>query len=204
MLEDRYEIAGWVTVASAALMIVGGVLGVFVSLIGASFSLINPILVVMTILQIGCSVYGFLWFKRLLNNRFDFHDVDTLIILLIVGGILLGIIGMVFRSFVGVNFDEHLSRQEALAIVLPGLIAMVSVGVPMGVFGIMFGVRLLRLKDPLFGYLKPLAYIQIVGSSLMLTFILAPVGGLVLLAGEILQAMILLGSAKHAPEPEFV
>ncbi len=204
MLEERYEVAGWVTIASAAFIMINGVLGVFLSFVGTTFALINPILFITTVLQMGCSIYGFLWFKRLLNDRFDFHDVDTLIILLIVGGILISVIGMVFRTVVGVNIDANLSRQETLALVLPGLIALVSVGVPMGIFGILFGVRLMRLKDPLFGYLKPLALTMIIGSSLMMTFFLAPLGGLVLLAGEIMQALILLGSAKHVPEPEFI
>ncbi len=204
MQEERYEVAGWVTVASASLMIIGGVLGVIMSLMGYSFSILNPITLFITIVQVGCSVYGFLWFKRLLNNRFEFHEVDTLIILLIICNILISVIGSVFRTVIGFSVDDNLSRAEALSVILPGLIAMASVGIPMSIFGIIFGVRLMRLKESLFGYLRPLAYTQIIGSALMLTFFLAPIGGLVLLAGEVLQAMILIQSGRTEPELEFV
>ncbi|MDP8206190.1 MAG: hypothetical protein P9L92_05960 [Candidatus Electryonea clarkiae] len=204
MSEERYELAGWLTVASVGLMILGSGLGVVQTLIGYSNMILVPVLAITTIIQTSFSVYAVIWFRRLLNRRFDFHAVDTLITLLIIAQVLLTFVSIYLRSLPMAAMDGHMEKKEALALIIPALITLCSVAFPMAIVGIVFGIRILRLNDTLFGYLKPLAYTQIIGSSLILTFFLAPIGGLVLMAGEIFQALILIQSARELPEPEFV
>ncbi len=204
MESNRYELAGWLTVAAVTLMAVTTVLGMLQSMIGYIYLLVLPIIIIATILQAGFSVYAMIWFRRLLNDKYGFADVNGLITALIVGQIIFAVISVYFRVSTVPIFQRDLHDTEALMVLLPGLIAFVSIAVPLSIIGIVFGVRLLRMEDPVFGYMKPFAYIQIAGCSMMVTIVLMPLGGLVLLAGEILQALILIQSGKYEPTPEFV
>ena len=77
-------------------------------------------------------------------------------------------------------------------------------GLPLAILSIVFAVRLLRLRDSLFGLLKPYAYLTIVASALLATFLLAFLGLFFDAACSVLLGLIFLRSARSVPHPEFV
>ncbi|MBZ0265966.1 hypothetical protein K8I28_15010 [bacterium] len=206
MQENRYELAGWLTIAALALMIISNTLNFFSSL--PKFEhirvMVLPVLIGITLVQSSFTIFGVIWFRRMLNRELSFHNVDNLITAIIIGVGMMSCIGIYMLTVPSISTSGHLDKAEALAVVLPGLIAFMSVGFPLAIVGIIYGVKLLKLEDDLFGYKKPLAITYIIGSSLLMTFFLAPVGVLVLIASDVFQALVLLEGAKRKPELEFV
>lgn len=204
MSENKYELAGWLTIASLGLVVITTALGMVQSMLGVLTIVITPIYYTATLLLMGFSIFAVIWFRKLLNERYAFHEVDIIITLIIIGFIALNIISIYLRTLPMQEIDDHMNKREALTLILPGLIALFTLSIPMAIIGIVYGIRLLRLDDPLFGYLKPLAYTQIIGSALIMTLVLSPIGGLVLLASDVFQALILIQSGRKEPELEFV
>jgi hypothetical protein len=72
------------------------------------------------------------------------------------------------------------------------------------VVGIVFAVRLLRLRDDLGGLLRPFAYTTIAACICYVTILLAPIGGLVDAGATVILGLIFLRLAKGLPQVEFV
>ncbi len=201
----QYEKAGWATIISVILTAVFTGLRVFANLAGMQESMfLLPLLLLLAIAQVWCTIYGILWFKRMLHDLFDFHDVDVLITAIIVMFVAASVFGIVMAGVQTVVDFDHLSKKEAISFMLPILAILFMLVIPAGVLSIMFGVRLLRIPDELNGYKKVMAYTTIVGASLMCTVILAPLGGLVIMVADIFQALILFQAGKQEIELEFV
>ncbi len=71
----------------------------------------------------------------------------------------------------------------------------------MGIINIVFGIRLLQLKDDLFGQLKPFAYATIGSGVGIVSILLMPFGLLAAVTAYIIQGIIFLRAAEDV---EFV
>ena len=80
---------------------------------------------------------------------------------------------------------------------------LVIVGIPLGVLSVIFGIKLLELKDGGEALIKPYAYINIVAGALFATFFLAPIGLLVSAVGDLLMGFMMLGKGPQV-RPDFV
>ena len=107
-MEKRdYTLAGWLAVAQAVLFplsIVWGIAeaGIATGLMGIKRPFLGPSDLLM-VLFTGIAVYTLIMLKKLLNERYDFHDIDLLIIISIwwailfeVGGLGLGLLAMLY------------------------------------------------------------------------------------------------------------
>ena len=87
----RYDLAGWLAIVSAILLIPEIVLAVLVGFISPDLSVfVAPIHVA----NLCIGVYILYKFRTLLNRHFSFHRVDTLITVLIVINVLSFLIGL--------------------------------------------------------------------------------------------------------------
>ena len=85
MSHNRYTLAGWLAIVQAILFPLAILSSIVQTAIGAAkFHLQKPILGPSELLFIAFTVIGvyvILTFKKLLNDRYENHDLDVLIIL---------------------------------------------------------------------------------------------------------------------------
>jgi hypothetical protein len=123
-------------------------------------------------------LYALLRFRDLLNQRYQFHAVDHLIVILWVVGVCIGTLAYLVR----VLPDSK----------VPLLITGATLMVLYGVLGIVYATRLLRLPGNLNGLLKPLAYTTIAASVCFLVVIPAPLGLALGVAASVILGLVLL------------
>jgi len=201
----NYELVGWLSITSAILLFPAVVLGIVLEVSRKPAILIFLVPYVLLIgLSMGLSLYALYRFKGLLNDRFQFHDVDNIIkAILILGGVM-GVVATgakVLGTFARIRVDDPIAL---LPMALGAVVFFAIVGLPLAILSIVFAVRLLRLKDDLFGLLKPYAYTTIVAAALFATFLLAFLGFFLDAACSVMLGIIFLRAARGLPKPEFV
>jgi hypothetical protein len=173
----HYAVAGWLAIAQAVLVLPQIALAVFVEILSESFPVANIFLVMMKITGVAVGIYVLYMFKRLLNERYNFHKTDIPIILLIgvnVFFFIIGIIGMIPSWEIAVG------------------IATLVFLVPFSILEIVFAALLLKLDDDLFGLKQPFAYVTIAGGICGITVVLIPFYMLASLIALVIQGMIFL------------
>ena len=201
----RYEIVGWLSITSAVLLFPSMLLGIILE-VGrrpAMLALLVPYVLLFG-LSVGLSLYALYRFKGLLNDRYQFHDVDNLITAIVILGSVMAVVAIgakVAGTFVKINVPE----PEALIPIAFGAVATFAlIGLPLCILSIIFAVKLLRLRDDLHGLLKPYAYTSIVASALFATFLLAFLGFFLDAACSVMLGLIFLRASRGVPRPEFV
>lgn len=184
MITGRYALAGWVAIAQAVLFFPAIGLALFFD--GASGRSQGGLLLaaLLHVLAMAAGVYVLLAFRSLLHELEDFRTTDLLITLFIwinVASAGLGILGLALQSP---------SLPPAWAVACAVLAGVLLAG--HGVVSIVFGRRLLSMKDDLGGLLKPFAYTTVASGTLVLTVVGAPIGLALALAAIVMQGMILL------------
>jgi len=131
---------------------------------------------------VAISVYVLIIFKRLLNQKANFYDVDRYIEFIIwvnIASAALHIITLPFKE-----------AQETMGTVF--LILLVLIGIIM----VLFGLKLLKCADDLYGYLKTYSYLTIASGIMIAIFILALFGIIISLISDVILALIFFKSAK--------
>lgn len=187
MKAQSYRAAGW----AAAIAVTAFVFEIAFSLasqLPGYAEIISPPLVALTmVIHIAFGSYATYCLRSFLNERYQFHGADSLILLLVAGGIVLGLI------LVGSMFFLEPTASMFLKL---------GVGVPLGVISILFGYRLLAVNGTIGGLKKPLAYSYIIAPLCFLSVVLALLGLLLLLIAGVLLALIFF--RNDSPELEFV
>ena len=194
---NPYALAGWLAITSAALIFPYTILGLLFDASPRRFWALLPFITILLIVQTACSLYAFYRFRDLLNERYQFHDVDMLIMILIWGTVLLTAF-LCFSRFV------LLLGLPPLAVKIPSLILILAIGIPLSILGIVFSVKLLKLKGTLNGLLKPYAITYIVGCAFFLTVVLAFLGLFAMAAVDVMLGIIFLRGREESMVPEFV
>jgi hypothetical protein len=187
MRAQSFKIAGWIAVAAVVAFLVEIIL-TFASELPAYSEVISPSVVALTLaIHIAFASYATYCLRTFLNERYEFHGTDTLIPLLVGSGIVLGLALIGARLFL----------EPTVSMVL-----MFSLGIPLGVISMLFGYRLLAINGTISGYKKPFAYSNIIAPVCFLSVVLAPLGLLLLIAAEVLLALMFF--SDESPELEFV
>ncbi len=186
-----YIWAGWLSILQAIILLLrAGVglfgVGFFVEIMSLSSSGIG-IIHLMTGYHVVVDllgIYVLFMFRRLLNERHNFHKADTLIYGLIfcyAAAALIWAAGLVL-------IPKH-SVMEAVWIIyfLSNLIIIV------------YAIRLLKLESNLSGLLKPYVYSTIASGVFGATLVLGEFAGVIYMVSVILLGMILI-RAKSDPE----
>ena len=201
MEERRYVTPGWMAIIAASLTLPMIALGLILDILarknsGAAGAFLFPYLFV-AVAQAVCGLYAFGRLKTLLNERHGFHEVDGLIVAIIIGVCILTLIGLSGRVAL-----IALGVARPIAIVF--ILVLLGIGIPVSILSIIFAVKLLRLQADLGGLLRPYAYVNIAAAICFATLLLAPVGLLLDAGGNVMLGMIFLRRPQSAETPEFV
>lgn len=190
--DNRYAVAGWAAILSAA-----GTL----AMLGLSFMFdfagiaerrggftppswsLGQVALVASVDAVAWAlgIYALIRFRDLLRERYDFHALDHLIWIVIGAGLLIPVVSYAHRL---------LARpEEGVAGLLSGALSTAVLAVLNGVIGIVFATRLLRLNGSLNGYKKPLAYTYLAGSICFLLVLPSLIGVVLLAAWSILLGL---------------
>ncbi len=181
-MDDRFRVAGWVSITNAIFTIPATILSYSLgSREDPGARLAEGILLLVSL---GLFLYILLSFKRLLNVRFRFHDVDVYISYLIWGNVSLSLFQ--FLSLATKEFEWAVSVLSVMAYIF------------FGILSILFATRLLRLPHHLYGLLKPFSYLSIGSGACFVTVILLPVG---ILAGSVADFLLGIIFFRAAEEP---
>lgn len=199
MDENRFAPAGWMAIAGAVLTLPLMGMGLALDIFSKKFGGLHPLFPILYVglgmLQAALVIYAFYRFKVYLNEHYQFHGTDVLIMVIIAGAIAITTIGLT---------GKFVSSLGAPTPVLLGFIAaLIVIGVPLGILSVIFGIKLLELEDQLSGLLKPYAFLTIVAGVCFATFILSPLGLLIDAAANVTLGMILLRK-EVATSPDFV
>lgn len=180
--EKNLILAGWLSVVLALLAFPSIIIGIISGIAQEK----NPILDYLTaLLNIGYTVvyvYVMVIFKRLLNQKASFYDVDKYIIFSIWLNILITIISIIALPFT--QLEE-----------IMGILSVVIL-IPFGVIFTVFAIKLLNCDDNLFGYLKPFSYLTIASGIMIATVILLPFGLITSIISDIILAIIFFKASK--------
>jgi len=186
-MTNQYTLAGWLAIASAVLLIPEIGLAVLLGFISSGLEIyVAPI----HIANLCIGLYILYVFRKLLNQEFNFHATDTLITVLILVNIVFFVIGLV--DLVSSTTGIELGTQRDLS-----LITMILF-VPFSILTIVFGVKLLRLREDMYGLLRPYAYATIGSGACGATIILAPLGLVAAIAALVILGMIFLRAKREA------
>ena len=181
--EGELDLAGWLSIANAIIAIPSVVMSILLeSIEGTGARVIQGILI---LLSLGLFIYVLSSLRKLLNSRFQFHDVDIYISLLIWGNVVLEIL----------NLSSLASRRLEFAVDILSMAAFIF----FGILGIMFATRLLRLSGNLFGLLKPFSYTSIVSAVCFVTVLLAPLGIIAGAVADVILGIIFFRAADQPP-----
>ena len=195
----RFKFAGWISIFVAIIFMPKFILSLIFEII--AYKSHSPGIYMLdaflTIPLTIAYVYLLITFRFLLNERYNFHDVDKLITISYICLIITGFITIlddVFKmlGIIGQSFTP-------LKIIL--LVVFFSVFVIMGIVSIIYAVKLLRLKDDLFGMLKIYVYTTIAGGVCLVSIVMLPLSLIIVVATYIIEGIIFLRAAEDV---EFV
>ena len=187
MKAQSYRAAGWAAAIAVTAFVFEIALS-FASQTPAYAEIISsPLVALSMVIHIAFASYATYCLRSYLNERYEYHGADYLILMLVGGGIVLGLI------LVGSMFF----LEPVVSMILK-----LGVGISLGVVSALFGYRLLAVNGTIGGLKKPLAYSHIIAPLCFLSVVLAPIGLLLLLLTGVLLALIFF--RNESPELEFV
>lgn len=184
--KEQLNLAGWLSIANALFAIPSITMSWFLeSMEGSGAKLSQAIL---TIVGLGLFLYIITSLKKLLNDRFQFHDVDIYISLLIWGNIALSALSLLSLG------------SKGLEVVMNVLLIVAFIF--FGILSIMFATRLLRIPGNLYGLLKPYCYITIGSGICFIMVFLAPLGIIAGAVTDVILGVIFFRAAEQPPPIE--
>ncbi len=201
MSSNKYSTAGWLSIVQAILMPLAVVVGIIQGIIGIKvFGYEGPMYGPSDILGIiitVISIYILFMIKRFINEYYDYHEVNFLINLAIVWGVVFFIGGLALRGVEMVfwKYDKTITTILDLSFFA---IAMITGGI----IDILIGVKLLKIKEQMSDLLAVFAYLTLISGILEVSLILSPAVPFLIYPAS----MIVIGIAflKNREQVEFV
>lgn len=181
--KQQLTLAGWLAIANALFAIPSIAMSWFLEKMEGMGPRLSQ--AILTIVGLGLFLYVISSLKKLLNLRFQFHDVDIYISLLIWGNVVLAAVSLLTLGSKG--FEWAMGILSIIAFIV------------FGVLSIMFATRLLRLSGGLYGLLKPFCYVSIASGICFVTVFLAPVGIIAGAVADVILGVIFFRAAEEPP-----
>jgi hypothetical protein len=199
MNENRYAPAGWLALAQAVLFPLAFIIGIVQTIVGAAaFRYHGPVIGpadAISILVTGISVYVLLMFRKLLNERYDFHGADLLIIIAIWWAVLFEIGALILKViFILITLPDVAEAVTSLCYLS---VAMVTIGI----IDIMLAVQLLKIKDRMDDLFRAYVYITMASGILEVSVILSIFSLILFPISSVILGMVFL---KQKEEVDFV
>jgi len=181
--KGQLNLAGWLSITNAIFAIPSIIMSWFLDTVEGMGPKLSQ--AILTVVGLGLFLYIVSSLRKLLNSRFQFHDVDIYISLLIWGNIILAILSLFSLG----------SRRLDWAMWILSMIAFIV----FGILSIMFATRLMRLSNNLYGLLKPFSYTNIVSGICFITVLLAPLGIIAGAVADVILGVIFFRAAEQPP-----
>ena len=181
--KEQLNLAGWLSITNAIFAIPSIAMSWFLDSIGGAGAKLSQ--AILTLVSLGLFLYVIISLRKLLNYRFQFHEVDIYISLLIWGNVILAVFSLLSLGSRGSEWFMN-------------ILSIVSF-IVFGILAIMFATRLLRLPGNLHGLLKPFGYTQIVSGICFITVFLSPVGIIVGAVADAILGVIFFRAAEQPP-----
>jgi len=186
---NKYAAAGWLAIVQAVLFPLSFVVGIIEAGIAQGiFDVSRPffgpsdfLMIVFTII----SVYALLMFKQLLNERYEYHDLDLLIYISIWWVIVFQVVGLGLGLLASVYWPV-----DRIVLLVVYLIFMTAAMVSIGIVDILIAVKLLKVKEQFSEYIRAFAYISMAAGILEVTILLSPLSLLLVPVTWIILALI--------------
>jgi len=200
MEENKYTLAGWLAVVQAILFPVAIVLGIIEAVAAAKlFDIHRPFIGPTDLLMLVFTVIAVytLWkFRALLHERYNYHDLDLLILISIWWTVLFQLVGL------GINVILTLAwpvDKAVFAIVYVAFFtaAMVSIGI----VDILIAVKLLKDKENFGEYIRGFGYVTMAAGICEVTVLLSLLSLVLIPVSSIILALIFF---RDKQEVEFV
>lgn len=186
---NKYAAAGWLAIVQAVLFPLSFVVGIVEAGIAKGIFDVNRpffgpsdfLMIIFTII----AVYIFLMFKQLLNERYEYHDLDLLI--------YISIWWLIVFQAVGIGLGLLASAfwpVDKIVLVVVYMVFMTAAMVTIGIVDILIAVKLLRIKEQFSEYIRAFAYISMAAGILEVTILLSPLSLLLIPVTWVILALI--------------
>ncbi len=199
MNENKYTKAGWLAIASAAIFPFLFILGFIENIVKLkAFNFAGPCLGpsdALGILHTVLCIYVFIMFRRFLNERLEFHGIDTLITVSI-------------WWLAGFQFLEIVLKGIVMLLwPVPELVYAISFGsllvvaiIFIGVVDILIAVQLFRIRESLSGLLLAFTYITLVAGICEVSLIFAGFALLLVPVTNIILGILFIKEKEQVTE----
>lgn len=189
MEEGKYNLAGWLAIVQAVLFPVGIVIGIIEAGVAAEFfdikrPFVGPADLLMIVFT-AIAIYTLLMFRKLLHERYEYHDLDLLIIISIWWAIVFQGIGLALGILTTIMWpvDKILFAVVYVAFFTA---AMVTIGI----VDILVAVKLLRVKEKFSEYIRGFSYVTMAAGIFEVTVLLSPLALILIPVSAIFLALI--------------
>ena len=153
----------------------------------------------LTIVLLTCSIYILLQLKRLLVERYHFHNMNNLINSMIIIQIYVPVVIFFTRMCL---ISDH--NSDTIWIWVAYGILFIPAILSFGIISIILGKRLLEAKVRMSDLYRIYAILSIIEGACFCVIILAPVSVLPRLLSAVVLGLIFLKESETEPEVEFV
>ena len=181
--KGQLTLAGWLSITNAIFAIPSIAMSWFLDTIGGAGAKLSQ--AILTLVSLGLFLYVIISLRKLLNYRFQFHEADIYITLLIWGNVVLAAFSLLALGSQG--FEWFMNMLSIVSFIIFGILA------------IMFATRLLRLPGNLYGLVKPFCYTTIASGICFITVFLAPVGIIAGAVADVILGVIFFRAGEQPP-----
>ena len=188
MQDSRLKAAGFMSLFNAVLTL-PMLITALVALSKESAGLWYFIMMPMSAISCVLTIYVFLQLKRLLIERYDIYNLNSIIA------------AMIFCSII-INVKNFLTAIFMVIFHNPGFVQLLDsiMGIPCfmlgGIIGIIFGVRLLGINDESSGLLRAYAILSIIASTCLVSVILILIAFFLSMVNNVILGILLLKGAE--------
>lgn len=181
----QLKFAAWLAIVNVVISIYFLIFIAMIQMLQVKSISISIFDLVLMLLELGAGIYVLLAFKKLLNTRFAFFDVNRLITAIIFGNVILSVF----------SFELLLGKRNLSTLIM--LLAFGILYLILGVIYIKFARQLRRISGDLFGLLKPFYYTALIEGILNVTIICGGLlSGMVGIVNTAIMAMIFFRAAQ--------
>ncbi|MBM3247779.1 hypothetical protein FJZ17_04560 [Candidatus Pacearchaeota archaeon] len=182
MSKERLNLIGWIAIFNAVIMLPI----IILSLLPGIESGPKIILIILFNINFFAFIIVFSSLKKLLSTKFSFSLVNNLITSLI----LITIISTIINEF-----QFILPEYKVQGGTINALFSLIY-----GVIFIVFSIKIRRLKENLYGLLKPISYSIMIAGFCYGSIILIPIGFLASSVYNIILGMLFMRASEHYEE----
>ena len=189
MKEGNYKLAGWLAVVQAVLFPVAIVIAIIEVVAAAElFNIRKPFVGPADLLMIifpAIAVYTLLMFRRLLHERYEYHDLDLLILLSIWWAIMFQAVGLGLSVL-----TQILWPVDRVLFAIIYVVFLTGAMVTIGIVDILVAVKLLKIKETFSEYIRGFAYVTMAAGICEVTVLLSPLSLVLIPLSSIVLALV--------------